>query len=211
MMRMLRDLSISALAALTLGLAARPAEGQAGSPVPGPASGEWDAYLSTSAPADETVAAHGSGANVWYWAGIGTATLGVGGAFSYYVKHDFFAHPHAATQGSHAPAGPAIREPGPVVTKPGQAGDTDPPPNPPKDGDGTVPDSSSTNPTEPPTDTQPGDDGFTEPPPPKTVPVPPPDDGGDTPVTVTPEPPTLVLLMSGVLAFFFVQRRRRRA
>jgi hypothetical protein len=208
---MLRHPGFSALAALALGLVALPAEGQAGSPVLASANGEWDPYLSTSAPTSETVAEPGLGADVWYWAGIGAATFGVGGAFTYYVKHDFFARPPAATRGSSTPAGPAIRDPGPVVTKPSQTGDPDPPSNAPKDGGGAVQDSSSTNPTDPPADTQPGGDEFSEPPPPKTVPVPPPADEGDTPTTVTPEPPTLVLLMSGILAFLFLQRRRGRA
>jgi hypothetical protein len=205
-MRTLRDLAFSTLTALALCLTALPAEGQTGSPILPPAAGEWDQYLPASAPAEGAAAEPGAGARLWYRFGIGAAALGAGGVFSYYVKHDFFApYPPATPQGTRPPAAPGIRDPGPAASKPGgTGGEPDPPLIPPKDGAGTVPDSTSIS---PPVD--PPDGGvITEPLPPKTVPVVPSDPGDDIPTTVTPEPPALVLLITGIAAFLFLKKRR---
>jgi hypothetical protein len=207
-MRTLRALGSPVLAALAFGLAVLPAEGQTAAPFLPTANGEWDEYLAPPASTDETVAERG-GRALWRWAGIGAVTMGAGGVFSYYLKHDFFAPYPPAARGTPGPAAPGIRDPGPVASKPGQTGgDTDPPSVPPKDGEGAVPDSTSTSPTD---NTFPGGEVISEPQPPKIGPVAPPGPGDDVPTTVTPEPSTLVLLLSGFLGFFFVQRRRRRA
>lgn len=208
-MRMLRGPALSTLTALALCLTALPAMGQAGSPVLAPAAGEWDRYLSTAAPAEGAAAEPGAGARLWYRFGIGATALGATGVFSYYVKHDFFApYPPVTPEGTRPPAAPGIRDPGPAASKPGKpggtGGETDPPPTPPRDGAGTVPDSTSISPP----DLPPDGGVITGPQPPKTVPIPPSDPGDDVPTTVTPEPSTLVLLMSGMLAFLFLKKRR---
>jgi hypothetical protein len=61
-MRTFRGPALSTLTALALCLTALPAVGQAGSPVLPPPAGEWDPYLSISAPAEGAAAEPGAGA-----------------------------------------------------------------------------------------------------------------------------------------------------